>query len=621
MRLRTWIMIGVGCVLLWATAEVLAGRGGGGRGGGGGGRVGGGGAIGGGGRVGGGVSPPSLNRTPSFSPPAAASRPAQLPSAPSIGSRPAQLPATGARPGIGDRPPVSTLPSRPDIGSRPNIGSKPAQLPATGARPGIGDRPGISTLPSTRPDIGGRPGVGSRPGISTLPAVGAGAAVGAGIANRVGDRTATLPGLGDRRPGVSQLPANRTPQERRESLHNRLAGEARPGQLPARDWNQVRQDWQQRRDEVRDDWQNYRDQARDDWQNWFDDHYGRYGGWYWGHAPGYWGRWDYLWDNYPVAAAVGLTWWGVNNLGYQFGYEDYSNPYYAESMPAYYTEPVITPPVEAAVPATGLPPGVSQEAVTKFDQARAAFLEGKYDEALKLTDEAIAKMPRDAVLHEFRSLVLFALKRYAESAAAIHAVLAVGPGWDWKTLSSLYPNTDTYTAQLRALEEARKKDPLVAYLRFLSGYHYLSIGYPDDALGQFRRALELQPKDEVTAALVATLSPRDAQPAKTPAGEASKPVPPDAVVGSWTAAGSGTAKYAMSLAKDGAFTWSFTRGSRKEEVKGVYTLEGNVLGMEPDGGGVMLAELTVKGPDTLHFKMIGGATDDPGLEFRRGPSR
>jgi len=391
--------------------------------------------------------------------------------------------------------------------------------------------------------------------------------------------------------------------------------------LPARDWSQVRQDWQQRRDEVRQDWQSHRDQARDDWQNWFDDHYWWHGGWYWGHAPGYWARWDYLWDRYPVAAFVGLTWWGVNSLGYQFGCGDYYNPYYAETMPVSYTEPVITPPVEAALPAAALPPGVSQETIAKFDQARAAFLEGKYDAALKFADEALAKMPRDAVLHEFRSLVLFALKRYEESAAAIHAVLAVGPGWDWKTMSSLYPNIETYTAQLRSLEESRNKDPKAAHLRFLAGYHYLTIGFPDDALGQFRRVLELQPKDTVTAALVATLSPRDAQPVQAPAGAAPKPVPTDEIVGTWTAAGSGTAKYSMSLQKDGAFTWSFTRGSRKQQVKGVYTLEGNVLGMEPDDGGVMLAELAVKGPDTLHFKMIGGATDDPGLEFRRGPSK
>ena len=44
-----------------------------------------------------------------------------------------------------------------------------------------------------------------------------------------------------------------------------------------------------------------------------------------------------------------------------------------------------------------------------------------------------------------------------------------------------------------------------------------------------------------------------------------------------------------------------------------------VAAMEPDTGGVLLAELTVKGPDRLNFKMVGGAKDDPGLDFRRGP--
>jgi hypothetical protein len=40
--------------------------------------------------------------------------------------------------------------------------------------------------------------------------------------------------------------------------------------------------------------------------------------------------------------------------------------------------------------------------------------------------------------------------------------------------------------------------------------------------------------------------------------------------------------------------------------------------MEPDAGGVLLAELTQKGPDSLEFNMIGGATNDSGLAFRRG---
>src|SRR5262249_2595179 len=155
--------------------------------------------------------------------------------------------------------------------------------------------------------------------------------------------------------------------------------------------------------------------------------------------------WDHLWDNHPVAAAMGLTWWGANAIGNAFGYSDYSNPYYSDSGSAVYSEPCYAMPIEPAAEtattttaaASPLPPGVSQDTISQFDQGRAAFYEGKYDEALKLTDAAMTQMPRDAVLHEFRALVLFALRRYTEAAATLHPVLDVGPGWDWKTMCSL----------------------------------------------------------------------------------------------------------------------------------------------------------------------------------------
>jgi hypothetical protein len=73
----------------------------------------------------------------------------------------------------------------------------------------------------------------------------------------------------------------------------------------------------------------------------------------------------------------------------------------------------------------------------------------------------------------------------------------------------------------------------------------------------------------------------------------------------------------MILGKDGTFQWAFSRGSRKEEAKGVYTVEGNILAMEPDSGGTLLAELTLKEPGSLHFKLVGGSSDDPGLAFQR----
>jgi tetratricopeptide (TPR) repeat protein len=594
-----------------------------------------------------------INRTPSFSSPGGG-RPGNLPSGgggfsgsrpnvggagglgsrPNVGTRPSQLPSNrpgigggdlGSRPNIGNRP--SQLPSnRPgiggaDLGNRPNIGNRPSQLPSN--RPGIGDgRPGtgggIANLPSTRPDIG-RPGSGFGPGISTLPA----AAAGAGLANRLGDRRGTLPGLGDGRP--SQLPANRPIQERQQALQNRLDGRARADQLPARDWNQVREDWQNQRNDVRENWQNYRDQAREDWQNWFDDNYPWHSGWYWGHAAGYWNRWDYLWDNYPVATALGVTWWGANTIGSLFGCGDYSNPYYdgASGGEASYSEPIVTMPASAPVETTApdasaLPPGVSPEAVGAFNQARDAFLRGDYQAALQFVDQTIAKLPHDAVAHEFRALVLFALQRYKESAAALNAVLAAGPGWDAKTLTGLYPDMDTYTKHLRALEAYRDQNPKAADARFLLGYHYLICGYPTESLHEFKKAKELEPRDSVAAALVASLTPREPPTAgATPTTTAPTAVAEDKVVGAWTAAGKGDSKYQMNLKNDGSFTWAFTRGVRKQEVKGVYSVEGNVLAMEPDRGGTLAAEITAKTPEALQFKMIGNAADDPGLEFRK----
>jgi hypothetical protein len=212
---------------------------------------------------------------------------------------------------------------------------------------------------------------------------------------------------------------------------------------------------------------------------------------------------------------------------------------------------------------------------------------------------------------------LFALKKYAESAATIHSVLAVGPGWDWKTLSGLYPDVDTYTAQLRALEAAEDKNEKAADIHFLLGYHYLTCGFPDNAREEFRTASKLRPDDSVAASLAATLSPREAERTGAPPGSAPKAISSSDIAGNWTAPGKGKATYNMNLQKDGTFNWSFTRGARKKEAKGVYTVEGNVLAMEPDTGGVMLAELTAKSPEGLQFKMVGAAKDDPGLEFRR----
>ena len=99
---------------------------------------------------------------------------------------------------------------------------------------------------------------------------------------------------------------------------------------------------------------------------------------------------------------------------------------------------------------------------TTFDRARDAFKAGDYAAALDLTDAALKDVPGDPLVHEFKALVLFARGEDARAAAELHAVLAVRPGMDWTTLSGLYPNVETYTGQLRALEDRCRQDPKAA---------------------------------------------------------------------------------------------------------------------------------------------------------------
>ena len=94
-----------------------------------------------------------------------------------------------------------------------------------------------------------------------------------------------------------------------------------------------------------------------------------------------------------------------------------------------------------------------------IDDARQAFYAKDYNTALQLVDQAVKLSPKDTTVHEFRSLTLFALRRYPEATATIYAVLAVAPGWDWDTMRSFYPDTQTYTDQLRALEAYARANP------------------------------------------------------------------------------------------------------------------------------------------------------------------
>ena len=219
--------------------------------------------------------------------------------------------------------------------------------------------------------------------------------------------------------------------------------------------------------------------------------------------------------------------------------------------------------------------------MSDFDAARQAFYQGDYKLAMQSTNKALAAMPNDPIIHEFRALVLFAQGNYKDAAAGLYSVLSVGPGWDWTTLSSLYENVDTYTNQLRALEGYLRQHPEANDARFVLSYHYLTLGDKNAAVSQLQVLYQQSPKDVlvIKELLVMTAGPEAV--GGTVAAQTDKPEGPKVaaadLVGNWSAAGDKGSKFSMELGKDGTFLWTFTQKGKPQSVKGVYAVDGNVL--------------------------------------------
>lgn len=470
--------------------------------------------------------------------------------------RPGFLPGAGGsggagainRPGGGSTPPGTTpggrpnLPNPPNLGgpNRPNIGDVNRPNFGQGNRPGGGNdnRPNVGI--GNRPNIGGgnigggnninNPNIGNRPSIGNRPNINTGNQT--GIVNRPGINVDNSTSINSNRPWYQTRPT-------RPSYENRPG--INPNNRPNIGSNnnifapQINNNYYQQNNYNRPvvsgrPWYGH---------PWNAPTYSYHYGWHQGHWN-YWSPSAYS----PIAAysAGFATGWLLGSPRYV-----YSNPYYvvpastttviydysqpipvttAAAQPAQVnvtTNVTNTPPAETTTAAT-VPPAPqpdaaatdpkTQAAVELFDQARADFKQNNYDAALDKVNSAIQQMPSDPVLHEFRSLVLFAQGKYSESAGTIYAVLATGPGWDWDTMRSLYPNVDVYGNQVHKLEDYCNANPMAADVRFLLAYHYLTMGYVEEAKAELERVVELQPKDELSIQLVKLLSeePKEANP-------------------------------------------------------------------------------------------------------------
>jgi len=379
---------------------------------------------------------------------------------------------------------------------------------------------------------------------------------------------------------------------------------------------------------------------------------------------------------FPTWGAYGYSSWGLASVASPWLYSGYYNPYITPQTQTIIVQQPVVVPAGTEAPATAAtavafdyskPIGVTDNppepaavdtAQETLAGARESFKASDYSRALALTDQALVQTPNDPILHEFRALVLFALKRYEEAAATAYAVLTAGPGWNWATMVGLYPDVDTYTNQLRALEDNVRQNPNAASGQFLLAYHYMVQEHKDSAAVQFRNVVKLEPKDQLSARFAAALGATAPEPPKLPtqltqagdsevakpvdlaqtgggdtpqassAGEsgASKevprpPAPPQTLQGRWSAKPNDKTTIALSVKPDGTFAWTVTQDGKSQTLEGWAGYQDQILTLAQEQGPPLVGKITVDpAGNRFAFKPPGTPESVAGLSFEKAPA-
>lgn len=363
----------------------------------------------------------------------------------------------------------------------------------------------------------------------------------------------------------------------------------------------------------------------------------------WSHRPNYWGSrpwwnsrrhswyhgsWNYGWNRWNRrnnGIAWGIAAWSLGNVAFNSGYHVFYNPFPAPPIIRGGTT-IINYSTPITVVAGQLPPGesaVEEAADDKANEAMeaslAAFQKGDFAAALASVDIALAIVPGDPALHEYRALIFFALGRFNDAAGVLNSVLASGPGWDWTTMTGLFDSQYTYTKLLRKLEDYTDDNPDSAAAHFVLGYHYLVLGHLEYAVELFDRVVVLEPRDTVSVQLRNLIKDSITSEEEVPEEQTvTAPVDPDKLVGTWVSKrGEGIIK--LVLTEDGKFTWTFDKGDKAGDLSGEFGIaEDNLLVLSSEDS-QLVGEVTFAEDSKLSFTLAGGPRDDPGLTFDREP--
>ena len=86
------------------------------------------------------------------------------------------------------------------------------------------------------------------------------------------------------------------------------------------------------------------------------------------------------------------------------------------------------------------------------------------------------------------------------------------------------------------------------------------------------------------------------------------------LLGAWKASRDNGSAYELTLTANGEFTWSWSSGNQQRKIQGVFAVDDGVLAMEPDSGGVMLANVTKQDTQAFVFQQVG---DTQKIQFQK----
>ena len=207
------------------------------------------------------------------------------------------------------------------------------------------------------------------------------------------------------------------------------------------------------------------------------------------------------------------------------------------------TIPTAPPDAAAGAAETEPPPPTDEDRASSLvfaERGETDFRNGDYKNAVYSWKHALVDDPENGVLVMMLAQGLFATGDYSQAAGAVQQGLQMLPRDKWgvvvENFRELYGQRQDYTTHLRALEKSIREKPEDPALRFLAGYHYFFLGYPQQALDQLDKGLKKAPRDQVAKKLRdqvdARLREQQAQeqpapaPATTPPGSTPPATPP-----------------------------------------------------------------------------------------------